>query len=75
VAAAFALLHVMLYVFRREDRGNLYLAVGAPPSRQRPRSGTATVMIAATMIMILAFIRFAHWFTHVEPPRLLYSPG
>jgi hypothetical protein len=29
VAAAFAILHFMLWVFRREDRGNLHLAVAA----------------------------------------------
>jgi serine phosphatase RsbU (regulator of sigma subunit) len=73
VAAAFAVLHVMLFVFRREDRGNLHLAVAAAAfAVSTATGGRGIVMLASVLIMILAFIRFAHWFTHVYPPRLLY---
>jgi serine phosphatase RsbU (regulator of sigma subunit) len=30
------------------------------------------MLMGSVLVMILAFIRFAHWFTHVQPPRLLY---
>ena len=71
VASAFALLHFMLWVFRRGERGNLYLAAAAVGFAVSTATRGLPSM-AAVVVMILAFIRFAHWFTHVDPPRRLW---
>jgi serine phosphatase RsbU (regulator of sigma subunit) len=73
VAAAFAILHAMMFVFRREDRGNLHLAVAAAAFAMSIATSSGGLMLmGSVLVMILAFIRFAHWFTYLHPPRLRY---
>ena len=72
-SAAFAFLHLTLFCFRREDRGNLYLAVGAFGFAVATAVGQSFLAPAAILTMILAFIRFAHWFTYERPPRRLFA--
>jgi serine phosphatase RsbU (regulator of sigma subunit) len=70
-SAVFAFLHLMVFCFRREERGHLYLAVGAGSFAIATAFDASVVSPVAILAMILAFIRFAHWFTYREPPRRL----
>jgi serine phosphatase RsbU (regulator of sigma subunit) len=71
VAAAFAFLHLMIFCFRREERGNLYLAVASGGFALSTAFDDGVPALAAVLIMILAFIAFAYWFTARERPRRL----
>jgi serine phosphatase RsbU (regulator of sigma subunit) len=72
-SAAFAFLHFTLFCFRRDDRGNLYLATAAASFAVATGLGQSLVALAAMLGMILSFIRFAYWFTYQRPPRRLFA--
>jgi serine phosphatase RsbU (regulator of sigma subunit) len=72
-SAAFAFLHFTLFGFRRDDRGNLYLASAAASFAIALAVGDGIVGLAAMLGMILSFIRFAYWFTYERPPRRLFA--
>jgi serine phosphatase RsbU (regulator of sigma subunit) len=72
VATAFAFLHLMIFSFRREERGHLYLAVAAGSFAIATWFGEGPLPLGAILAMILAFIRFAYWFTYSQPPRRLF---
>ncbi|HEX2463517.1 MAG TPA: PP2C family protein-serine/threonine phosphatase [Thermoanaerobaculia bacterium] len=69
VATAFAFLHLMIFMYQRKERGNLHLAVAAASFAVASYYDDGIVPMTAIMIMILAFIRFAYWFTYDRPPR------
>jgi serine phosphatase RsbU (regulator of sigma subunit) len=72
VATAFAFLHLMIFCFRREERGHLYLAVAAASFAVATGFENGLVPAGAILAMILSFLRFAYWFTYRNPPRRLF---
>ena len=71
VSSAFAFLHLMIFCFRREERGHLYLATAATSFAVSTGIDPSLMTPAAVLCMIVSFIAFAYWFTYAEPPRRL----
>ncbi|HVR30021.1 MAG TPA: SpoIIE family protein phosphatase [Thermoanaerobaculia bacterium] len=72
-AAAFAFLHLTLFCFHREDRGNLYLSAAAAGFAAAIALPDGLLSLAAILAMILAFVRFAYWFTYERAPARLFA--
>ena len=71
-SAAFAFLHLMIFCFRREERGHLHLAVAAGAFAASAAFDRTILQLGGVLTMILAFLAFSHWFTHQERPRRRY---